>query len=38
MAASDWAKTHLLQAIGHYVAINSPELSVKYMTVESLHQ
>lgn len=28
-------KTHLLQAIGHYVATNSPELSVKYMTVES---
>lgn len=28
-------KTHLLQAIGHYVATNNPELSVKYMTVES---
>lgn len=28
-------KTHLLQAIGHYVATNSPELTVKYMTVES---
>ncbi|MHB1361291.1 MAG: chromosomal replication initiator protein DnaA [Thermoleophilia bacterium] len=28
-------KTHLLQAIGHYVATNTPELSVKYMTVES---
>jgi chromosomal replication initiator protein len=28
-------KTHLLQAMGHYVATNSPELSVKYMTVES---
>jgi len=28
-------KTHLLQAIGHYVATNSPELSVKYMTTES---
>ncbi len=28
-------KTHLLQAVGHYVATNNPELSVKYMTVES---
>lgn len=28
-------KTHLLQAIGHYIATNSPELSVKYMTTES---
>ncbi len=28
-------KTHLLQAIGHYVATNNPEMSVKYMTVEN---
>ncbi|MFA5809276.1 MAG: chromosomal replication initiator protein DnaA, partial [Thermoleophilia bacterium] len=28
-------KTHLLQAIGHYVATNNPEMSVKYVTVES---
>ncbi len=28
-------KTHLLQAIGHYVATHNPELSVKYLTVES---
>jgi len=28
-------KTHLLQAIGHYVATNNPELTVKYMTIEN---
>jgi len=27
-------KTHLLQAIGHYVATNSPGMTVKYLTIE----
>ncbi len=27
-------KTHLLQAIAHYVATNSPEMTVKFMTME----
>jgi chromosomal replication initiator protein len=27
-------KTHLLQAIGHYVATNNPEMTVKYLTIE----
>jgi chromosomal replication initiator protein len=27
-------KTHLLQAIGHYVATNNPEMTVKYVTLE----
>lgn len=27
-------KTHLLQAIGHYVATNNPQMTVKYLTVE----
>ncbi|MHB9088129.1 MAG: chromosomal replication initiator protein DnaA [Thermoleophilia bacterium] len=27
-------KTHLLQAIGHYVATNNPEMTVKYITLE----
>jgi chromosomal replication initiator protein len=27
-------KTHLLQAIGHYVATNNPEITVKYVTLE----
>lgn len=27
-------KTHLLQAIGHYVARNSPELRVRFVTIE----
>jgi chromosomal replication initiator protein len=27
-------KTHLLQAIGHLVMTNSPELTVKYLTIE----
>ncbi|MBE0429279.1 MAG: chromosomal replication initiator protein DnaA [Thermoleophilia bacterium] len=28
-------KTHLLQAIGHYVATNHPDMTVKYMTIET---
>lgn len=28
-------KTHLLQAVGHYVATNHPELTVKYITSET---
>jgi chromosomal replication initiator protein len=27
-------KTHLLQAIGHYVLANTPQLRVRYMTIE----
>jgi chromosomal replication initiator protein len=27
-------KTHLLQAVGHYVATNNPEMTVRYITLE----
>jgi chromosomal replication initiator protein len=29
-------KTHLMQAIGHYILVNHPDLKIKYLSAESL--